>query len=608
MRDRDNTWGQCHETAGPLRRGQGGAGTTVARLLSIAVISAFSLIPTAGPGLAQAVPVSQLVDEVLSNTDQVGGRHGRPYQRSGSCPIRYDLPGDIDLELPSDGGQEVLDRYSWSAFLALAAPAVGAHVSRKGDNPTQWDQWSSTVDLIQCNLNPDQEGCVCPDGDCKRSGSRYYPPACQEVEGFKHYRVLDQFSKVDDSFLESEQGAGGNPFGGLSNSPLVDAKGGFTRYEILPSPVAHAYVVDNQLYDESVLESLPFTVMFPCGEASYEGGDPADQRVGAYIVKNAWIEIPSKDHHGHRHRHDRYRSNDRYDGKGYHRERYRRARAKDRRLYHTEDLLVHTPAYRNSSGVASCELKTMALVGQHFMHKTIKQPRWIWSTFEHRLSAPDCTELPPPGNMTGSGPSKACPASVDRNYIFYPKACSADGSDPEACQTCNTPVVSNAEGCTNPNVSSDSVSFCLDEPPAAVAGTSKTCRQVSVAEHYPTAHRLNQACARRLGRKSVWSNYELISTMWFNEPNRECRTIEDVPGIRRLLQRPLVPISGQQPRGPRPFVANSTMETDIRSDCLGCHSAAAINVQEPPPGTDFNFWLQLEVGSETGRGTDAPED
>jgi hypothetical protein len=217
------------------------------------------------------------------------------------------------------------------------------------------------------------------------------------------------------------------------------------------------------------------------------------------------------------------------------------------------------------------------------------------------MTAPDCTELPPAGDMMGTGPSKACPDSVSRDYIYYPKACSADGSDPAACQTCNTPVVSNAEGCTNPNVPSDTASFCVDEPPAAVAGTTKACRQVPIAQYYPTAHRLNQACARRLGRESVWSNYELISTMWYNEPNLECRTIEDVPGIMRLVQRPLVPISGQQPRGPRPFLANSTMETDIRSDCLGCHSAAAINVQEPPPGTDFNFWLQLEVGSETGR-------
>lgn len=545
--------------------------------------------------------VSVAIASLLALIGSVANTHAQTdgsSPRGRLCPIRYDLPGDIDLQLPADDGQQALDRYSWSTFLALAAPAVGERVSRKGDNPTQWSQWSSTVDLIQCNLHPDQEGCVCPDDDCARSGSRYYPPECREIEGFEHYRVLDQFSKVDDSFLESEQGRDGTPFGGLSNSPLVDAKGAFTRYEILPSPVAHDYVVHNELYKESVLASLPSPVVFPCGEASYSGGDPADRRIGAYIVKNAWIELSTN---------DEYRR-DLQDGARYHRDRYRRGRAKDRDLYHMEDLLVYTPSYRNSTGKASCEVKSMALVGQHIMHKTIKQPRWIWSTFEHRLTAPDCTELPPPGDMMGSGPSKACPDSISQSYIFYPETCSADGSDPEACQTCNTPVVSNAPGCTNPNVPSDSVSFCLDQPPAPVAGTSKVCRQVSVAEHYPTAHRLNQRCARRLGRKSVWSNYELISTMWFNEPNGECRSIENVPGIRRLDQRPLVPVDGQQPTGPRPFLANSTMETDVRSDCLGCHSAASVTGQLPPPGTDFNFWLQLEVGSEAGRGLGASVD
>ncbi len=606
---RAKTTSAGRETGG-LRQSR--IGIDLARSLSVAIISLWSLAGTAGIAHAQTDGESAAREYtgVPSTSDRVGAELDGSGLHGGLCPIRYDLPGDIPVKLPAgadDGrAQAQVDRYSWSIFLAFAAPGVGEHVSRKGDNPTQWEQWSSTADLIQCNLHPEQEGCVCPHGDCAGTGVRYYPPECREIKGFKRYRVLDQFSKVDNSFLESEQGAGGNPFGGLSNSPLVDAKGNFTRYEILPSPVAYDYVVNNELYNESVLDSLPFTVMFPCGEVSYEGGDPADPRVGAFIVKNAWIELETKDHHRRDDRYDRYGHDDRHDGKGYHGKRYHRARARERGLYHTEDLLVYTPGYRNSTGKASCELKTMALVGQHIMHKTTKQPRWTWSTFEHRRSAPDCTELPPAGDMMGSGPSKACPASVGRSYIFYPEACSADGSDPGACQTCNTPVDSNAEGCTNPNVPSDKVSFCLDEPPAEVAGTSKTCRQVPVAEYYPTADRLNKACARELGRKSVWSNYELISTMWYDEPNRACRTIQNVPGIMRLVQRPLVPISGEQPRGPRPFLANATMETDIRSDCLGCHSAAAINVPEPPPGTDFNFWLQLEVGSEAGRGPAVP--
>ena len=39
------------------------------------------------------------------------------------------------------------------------------------------------------------------------------------------------------------------------------------------------------------------------------------------------------------------------------------------------------------------------------------------------------------------------------------------------------------------------------------------------------------------------------------------------------------------------------METDVRSDCMGCHSGA--NVKDAAGndgvGTDFAYWLQLEV-------------
>lgn len=329
--------------------------------------------------------------------------------------------------------------------------------------------------------------------------------------------------------------------------------------------------VENRFYEGSVLADRDGPVVFPCGEASYTGGDPVDPRIGAYIIKNAWMELPMEDHH---------------------------QSAKDRHLYHTEDLLVCTPSYRNSTGVASCALKSMALVGQHVMHKTTRQPRWIWSTLEHRLNAPDCTELPPSGDMMGSGPSKACPASIDRSYHFFPQACSEDGTDPGACQVCNTPPVSNADGCTNPNVTTDNVSWCLDLPPDPVAGTSRTCRQVSVAEYYASSQILNENCARRLGKRSVWANYQLISTMWYNEDFDQCRTVQNPQLTMRNIQRPQVPISGAE-EDTRPFLANTSMETDVRSDCMGCHSNAAVNNDQP--GTDFNYWLELEVGGEGGR-------
>jgi hypothetical protein len=541
-----------------------------------------------------------------------------------TCPVRYSLPADIALDLPSTLGQVVYDRYSWSTFLALAAPGVGKRVNRNGDNLTQWDRWSSTVDMIQCNL--DSTDCVCPGGDCRKSGFRYYPPACQEIPNYEKYRVLDQLSKVDDAFLESAQtNQNGTPIGGLGNSPVVDKNGKFLRYEILISPASYEFVVENQYYDNAVLQGLTRSVTFPCGEVDYRGGDPANKRLGALWVKNAWMELPKENtrQYGPKNEKDEYHENyahgydedeedydDVYDPNGYddYGDRRQSRRKKLNSRYHTEKLLVYTPSYRNLDGRASCELRTMALVGQHIFHKTEKQIRGVWSTIEHRDNAPDCTELPPAGDMGGAGPSKACPASINKSYNFYPERCSADGSDPEACQTCNTPPASNAPAgaCINPNVAENDVGFCVNQPPAPVAGSTRACRQVPVAEYYPTAHRLNEACARRLGPKSVWSNYQLISTMFYDLDNQlGCRTIGEFasePGrTLRVLQRPLVPVGPGQDNpleAPRkPFLANTSMETDVRSDCMGCHSGA--NVKDAAGndgvGTDFAYWLQLEV-------------
>ena len=505
--------------------------------------------------------------------------------------------------LPSTLGQVVYDRYSWSTFLALAAPGVGKHVNRNGDNRTQWDQWSSTVDVIQCNL--DSTDCLCVDGDCRKSGARYYPPVCRAIPNYEKYRVLDQLSKVDDAFLESAQtNQNGTPVGGLGNSPVVDKNGKFLRYEILISPASYDFVVENQYYDNAILQGLTRSVTFPCGEVDYRGGDPANKRSGALWVKNAWMELPREVAYGGGNHDDVYNPGG-YDDYG---DRRLSKQKESNNRYHTEKLLVYTPSYRNLDGIPSCELHTMALVGQHIFHKTEKQIRGVWSTIEHKDNAPDCTDLPPAGDMGGAGPSKACPASVNKSYNFYPQKCSADGSDPEACQTCNTPPASNAPAgtCINPNVAENDVGFCVNLPPAPVAGTTRACRQVPVAEYYPTAHRLNEACARQLGPKSVWSNYQLISTMFYDEDNHlGCRTIGEFasePGrTLRVLQRPLVPVGPGQDNpleAPRkPFLANTSMETDVRSDCMGCHSGANVTDVNGNDGvgTDFAYWLQLEV-------------
>ena len=202
-----------------------------------------------------------------------------------SPALAYDLPGDIAATNQND-----VDQYSWKTFLALNAPEVGSRVSLYGDNPTQYSAWSSSYELIRCNL--DDTDCVCPDGDCGSSGTRYYPPECQEVENHTRYRVLDNANKADDSFLEATTG-------GLSNSPVLTSQGDFVRYEILVNPAFYHHVVENRYYDWENLYTLNEDVANLCGDESYTGGDPANPQSGTYEVKLAWMEqgLPETTYH-----------------------------------------------------------------------------------------------------------------------------------------------------------------------------------------------------------------------------------------------------------------------------------------------------------------------
>ena len=458
-----------------------------------------------------------------------------------TCNLTYNLPADVSTQT-----QTAFDEYSWQSFIALNSPAVNGSISTTGDNTTQWDSWSSTADLLDQGSNPGP------------SGSRYYPPACTTVANYQNYRVLDQVGKVDDSFLEAETQ-------GLSANPVVASNGTFVRYEILLSPATYNWIVSEQLNLVTTLVSWATAnpkkdVNFQCGMPSYTGGDPADSLMGAIVLKNAWMDMT-----------------------GF-----------DASQYHTEDLLVYTPAYRNSTGVASCEVKTMGLVGMHIAHKTLSQPNWTWSTFEHANNAPDCTALPDDGNEEGDdGPSSACPTSVSRDWNFFGQACNSG----DACQTCNASPATNAAATECVNPSSGVGGWCLDQPPNATQGTSRLCRQFPVAANYPTAANWNAACDAAL-TGGVWSNYQLISTQWVDQPaHTSCLVVQDT--LQTTSPSPKTTVTGAD-GAQRPFLGNTSMESYERSNCTACHMKGkdtkfVVDGDTLTITNDFMYWLVLEV-------------
>lgn len=477
----------------------------------------------------------------------------RAHAGTVACSLQYQLPADIST--PTSGADDdTFQGFGWQTFLGLNAPDVGGQISTTGDNATQWGAWSSTVDLLLCQGSPTPAGCVCAPGGCTQSGTHYYPSPCPSVPNYQNYRIINQVGKVDDSFEEASTG-------GLSGDPVIDRFGGFLRYEILLSPATYDEIIQQQLYDPTHLESLTSNVNLNCGVSSYTGGDPANADMGALVVKVAWMDVTDALQNGQI----------------------------DASMYHLEQLLVYNPAYRNSTGVASCELRTLATVGLHFAHKTFNQPNWIWSTFEHNLNAPDCTgPMPAPGTQQAN---TSCPATVASNFNFYGTECNGMV---QACAACNAAPAPNGK-CANPSTQTGA-GFCLDEPPATIKGISTLCRQVPIAT-YPEAAAWNSACQGAIGGNSVWSNYSLISSQWGTSAipagcSNVAGMIASSSGVNDAVILPKVPTGSQM----KSLLANTSMESYDRSNCIGCHAKAAItNTAKAQLSTDFMYFLQLQV-------------
>lgn len=484
-----------------------------------------------------------------------------------TCSIAYNLPGDIGQFGADPPFQGVLDSYSWQLFLALNAPAVGQSVSTSGDNSTLWGAslsapistsnpgWSSTDDLLLAATIT----------STPPYGTHHYPTECQQVKNYQGYRVVDEISKVDDGFFEAGKIAVPNSNGvdiGLSSDPVVASNGTFLRYEILISPVTYSTIVSNQWYLSSVLAKQTSGLSFPCGTFGAGGSSksPADPGIGAITMKNAWMDAtglsPSD--------------------------------------YHMENLLVYTSGSQNSTGKPTCELKQMALVGMHIAHKTNLQNGWTWSTFEHTQNAPDCTSNPPaqaPG-PSRTVPSTLCPAP-DGTYNFFPST--AKDARFAACN--QVPATNGTSACDD--------SWCVDLAPTSSGGYSQLCRQVPLETSdsaYSSAAQQSAACNQATG-SSVWSNYTLISTQWFTslDSSTSCANAASTvsPNSKAIkTYAPQVTLTGSVPsaQNPVPYLANTSMESYERANCMGCHSKAVINAQDnTSPNTDMMYFIMLEV-------------
>jgi hypothetical protein len=216
--------------------------------------------------------------------------------------------------------------------------------------------------------------------------------------------------------------------------------------------------------------------------------------------------------------------------------------------FHSEDALVCTAASQNPKYPATCSVKTMGLVGLHIAHKTQAASQWLWSTFEHIDNAPTDADVK-------SGKLKA-------QYNYYNPKCDAATCPPNQI------------------------------PPRPWNPTKVSSFHSQVVRNnlfnlpiYATSAAARDADAKKLlagvNPKSVWQNYELISTMWPTNPGK-CAA---APGD---------PLGTPAPT----FLANTTLETylqrkppqpNVSSQCIECHNNATMTVPVP---SDFTYILQ----------------
>jgi hypothetical protein len=411
------------------------------------------------------------------------------------------IPGDAQFgSLPPNATNEQkllaiqgdFDIYSWNTFIALNWPPLpngngdpNKTIGQNGDNDTVWEHYRDVSDIfLPGGAKPSYNGSTTVPTQCK---ARYKPGM----------RILSQVGKTPTVLTDFSQ-----PF---NTGPLIDQDGNYTRYEILVNKPMFDYILQNTLYSKAGQKVFSGAVKFPCGVLN--GPE------GAIMVKSAWKVISPA----------------------------------DKSRFHTQTVLVYSPASQNPKYPASCSTKLMGLVGLHVGHKTNSASQWLWSTFEHVDNAPSEADV-------ASGKLKT-------EYNYYDPKCPAS-----KCKPNEVPPRP-----WNPT----KVSSFHSQVVRMNMFKGNEFAFTSAAERNADALKLLLG----VNTSSVWQYYELISTMWPTNTGQCQATAGD-------------PLGTPAPN----FLANTTLETyiqgmvpNVSSNCIECHNNATMTNAVP---SDFTYILQ----------------
>jgi hypothetical protein len=428
----------------------------------------------------------------------------------GSLTVNFgsQVPGDALLF----ANQTNADCFAWAEFISLNWPTSGSSFGQPlSIGAVQWETYIT------------REGLYTPDGSAplpwgnpitsehSRLLKRSNAPNTGKLLQFTSKFDVDPSSEVfDSSNIGQAFPRNGPNWLGAQNGTNV-------WYEVRLNKDIYDYVVSNKYYNaknqaDSTASGVP--IVFPKG--SYNG------KTGAIELKAAWMEV-----------------NDLSNPKW---KRYKLSKA-----------VVVDPNTRKSRAVV------VALVGLHILHKTEKQPQWVWATFEQIDNVP-----------SGSAPSTT--------YNFFNPACTS--------QSVNVPAACLDSGRQSPLT----VSCTANQPPGYyLCPGGPGPKPVQVTRTTPidaTATQVNQtmqAQIRKFFPNSVWQYYQLVNVIWSTNPSPDPSSPLNVPfQLNASYMQPTIP------------VANTTLETYIQgTTCTGCHTFASVarTPQIPKPRTfsDFSF-------------------
>jgi hypothetical protein len=365
--------------------------------------------------------------------------------------------------------------FDFYSWLTFVALSAPADGSPIGkDAPSVWESWKNIFDIM---VKPGQT-------PPPWSASPTIPAICQNLPHIARTPVLSMGLLT----------AFGQPF---DTGPLIDLAGKYVHYEILVNQPMFDYIIANKLYSKAGQAAFNQSVVFP-------GGSDQPAAVGAIMVKAAWKVLEPGDNPGD---------------------------------FHSETALIYTPASADPPIAESCTAKPVALVGLHIGHKTVTDPQWIWTTYEHTANAPSQADIDAKKLLA--------------HYNFYDPTC-----PPGKCAVNVQPPRP-----WNPN-----------QEPVPGGFHSQIVRVIPIPAESVTMNGQFHAILKN----TVWANYDLISTQW--PTNATSKTD---------------PTGAPAPR----FLANLTMETYIQgvvplasSNCIECHKDATTKTNTRP--SDFTYILE----------------